>query len=86
MMTINDIMLRDIMEAEKKEQEREAAAAERKAKTGDALVKWAERVFVVLAVATILFLIWCIVSDTPHRRGGFGRHEVSAERGCDPSK
>ena len=83
-MTINDIMLRDIMEAERKQAEADRKADERKIRSGERIVKWATWGFSALAVATILFLIWCIVSDTPHKRGLF--REVSTERGCDPSK
>lgn len=85
-MTINDIMLRDIMEAERKEAEEQAKAEKRETRNGEKIVKWAERGFAVLAVVMILFLIWCIVSDTPHRCGLFGDREISTERGCDPSK
>lgn len=86
-MTINDIMLRDIMEAERKESEREEAAAKTRQarRPGEALVKWATVAGGVLAVATILFLAWCIISDTPHRRGIFGGNE-STGRECAPAK
>ena len=84
-MTINDIMLRDIAEAERKEREREAATEARQARTGTRLVKWATVAGGILAVATILFLAWCIISDTPHRRGIFGGNE-STGRECAPAK
>ena len=86
-MTTNDIMLRDIMEADKKEREREAAAEQKRQarRPGEALVKWATVAGGILAVATILFLAWCIISDTPHRRGFFGGNEsTTTERECAP--
>lgn len=84
-MTINEIMLRDLQEAERKERERLEAAEARQARTGAALVKWATVAGGILAVATILFLAWCIISDTPHRRGFFGGNEsTTTERECAP--
>lgn len=62
-MTINEIMLREMFDAEK--EEREAAVAG--ARQGSALVKWGCVAGGVLAVATILFLAWCLFSETPHR-------------------
>ena len=68
-MTINDIMMRDLMEEERKQQERDAKRAEKRAqaKPGASLLKWGCIAGGVLAVATALFLAWCVFSDTPHR-------------------
>lgn len=66
-MTINDIMLRDMMDAERqqrREEEQKDAAGIRR---GRALVRVASVCFGVLAVALLVFLAWCIVSDAPHR-------------------
>ena len=81
-MTINDIMLRDIMEAEKKEREREEQREARQTRRGEAIVRWACIAGGVLAVATILFLAWCVLSDTPHRWRIFGGNESRPEREC----
>ena len=62
-MTINEIMLREMFDAEK--EEREAAVAG--ARQGSALVKWGCVAGGMLAVATALFLVWCLLSDAPHR-------------------
>ena len=83
-MTINDIMLRDIMEAEKKEREEQREA--RQTRPGEAIVRWACVAGGVLAVATILFLAWCVLSDTPHRRGIFGGNESRQGSECAPAK
>lgn len=85
-MTINDIMLRDIMEADAKEREREEQNRARQTRHGDALIKWACIAGGVLAVATILFLAWCVFSDTPHRRGNFGGNESRQGSECAPAK
>ncbi len=85
-MTINDIMLRDIAEAERKDAKERAEAEKRKAKRGEKIVAWAESSFVALAVFIILFLITCTISDTLHSCRLFGNRGISAERGCDPSK
>jgi hypothetical protein len=83
-MTINDIMLRDIMEADKKQREREEAAKARQARPGEAIVKWSIVAGGFLAVATLLFLALCCASCTLHRRGVFGGSESQqAERVCD---
>ena len=89
-MTINDIILRDIMEEEKKERAREEQREARKTRRGEAIVRWACIAGGVLAggglaVATILFLAWCIISDTPHRRGIFDGNESRTERECAPA-
>ncbi len=88
-MTINDIMLRDIAEAERKEREREEAKADwrRDMTTKRDRRRWnvLECAAFLLAIATLAFLAWCLISDTPHRRGIFGGNE-SAGRECVPAK
>jgi len=61
-MTINEIMLREIFDAEKEEREAERKGAER----GATIVKWACAAGVVLAVATLALLAWCCISDAAH--------------------
>ena len=78
-MTINEIMMRDLMEEERKQREREEAAEARQAKSGTDIVRAATIAGGVLAVATMLLLIWCIISDTPHRRGN---NSQTTEREC----
>ncbi len=64
-MTITDIMLRDMMEAERQQREDAEEAATGISK-GRALVRMASACFGVLAVALLAFIAWCIASDTPH--------------------
>ena len=66
-MTINDIMLRDMMDAERQQQIEDAKKDAAGIRSGRALVRVASVCFVVLAVALLAFLAWCIVSDAPHR-------------------
>ena len=61
-MTINDIMLRDMFDAEKEKREAERKGAER----GETIVKWACAAGGVLAVVTLVFLAWCCISDAAH--------------------
>ncbi len=66
-MTINDIMLRDMADAERqrrKDEERKDADGMRRAR---ALVRVAEVCIVAVGVALLAFLAWCCVSDAPHR-------------------
>ena len=61
-MTINDIMIREIAEAERAER----AAEQRGIAQGERLVGCAGVAAVALLVALGVFLAWCCVSDTPH--------------------
>ena len=65
-MTINEVMLRDMMEAEKQERENERLRDERGARHGSAIVKWGCVAGGVLAAAAIALLVWCCVSDAAH--------------------
>ena len=69
-MTINDIMIREMADAEKeaKVEWRRELATRRDCRRWNA-IEWSA---LALAAATIAFLAWCIVSDTPHR---FPRHQ-----------
>ena len=61
-MTINDIMIREIAEAERAER----AEQQRMIVEGERLVGCAGVAAVALLVALGVFLAWCCVSDTPH--------------------
>lgn len=61
-MTINDVMIRDMAEAERAE----SAAEQRRIVEGERLVGIAGVAAVALLVALGVFLAWCCVSDTPH--------------------
>lgn len=65
-MTINDIMIREIAEAEREERAAERTAEQRGIAQGERLLGWAESAAVALLVALGVFLAWCCVSDTPH--------------------
>lgn len=88
-MTINDIMLRDIAEAKRKEREREEAKADWRRDMTTKRDRWRWNVLecaaFLLAIATLAFLAWCLISDTPHRRGFFGGNESRTEQGA-PAK
>ena len=56
-MTINDVMIRDMAEAE---------AEQRRIAQGDKLVDWAALAGGVLLGATLALLAWCLVSNVPH--------------------
>lgn len=61
-MTINDIMIRDMAEAERAE----SAAEQRRIAQGDKLVEWAAPAGGVLLGATLGLLALCLVSNAPH--------------------
>ncbi len=61
-MTINDIMLRDMYDAEREEREAERTGARRSA----IAVKLCCMAGAVLAVATLALLVWCCVCDAAH--------------------
>ena len=61
-MTINDIMIRDMAEAERAE----SAAEQRRIAQGDKLVEWAALAGGVLLGATLGLLMWSLVSNVPH--------------------
>lgn len=61
-MTINDIMIRDMAEAERAE----SAAEQRRIAQGDKLVEWAALAGGVLLGATLGLLAWSLVSNAPH--------------------
>ena len=61
-MTINDVMIRDMAEAERAE----SAAEQRRIAQGDKLVDWAALAGGVLLGATLALLVWCLVSNVPH--------------------
>lgn len=65
-MTINDVMIREIAEAEREERTAEMAAGQRGIAQGERLVGCAGVAAVALLVALGVFLAWCCVSDTPH--------------------
>ena len=69
-MTITDIMIRDMAEAERQQKhEDEMREYDRKVRFRlwrrrfHAAIAWAG---VALAVATLALLVWCCVSDAPH--------------------
>lgn len=66
-MTINDIMIREIAEAEREERAAERAAEQRGIAQGEALTGWACKLAWVLGIGLGVFLGWCIVSAAPHR-------------------
>ena len=61
-MTINDVMIREIAEAEA---ERKAAEASKPVE-GEVLTGWACTLAWVLGVGLGVFLGWCVVSGVPH--------------------
>lgn len=61
-MTINDVMIRDMAEAERAE----IAAEQRRIAQGDKLVEWATNAGGALLGATLGLLAWCLVSNVPH--------------------
>jgi len=65
-MTINDIMIREIAEAEREERTAERAAAQRGIAQGEALTGWACKLAWVLGIGLGVFLGWCVVSGVPH--------------------
>lgn len=85
-MNLNDIMERDIRDAEREQRERadrENAAADhsRPGETMLAVADWALR---LLNTATLLFIAWCLVSETPHKVNGHNQHADGRE--CAPAK
>ena len=61
-MTINDVMIRDMAEAEAAE----SAAEQRRIAQGEKLVEWTAAAGGVLLGATLALLVWCLVSNVPH--------------------
>ena len=61
-MTINDVMIREMAEAEAAER----AAEQRRIAQGERLVGWAAAAGGVLMGATLALLAWCLVSNVPH--------------------
>ena len=61
-MTINDVMIRDMAEAEKAEREERA----RNPVEGESIVGCAVMAGVVLGVVTGIFLAWCAFFHAPH--------------------
>ncbi|MBQ4385699.1 MAG: hypothetical protein II823_07275 [Kiritimatiellae bacterium] len=61
-MTINDIMLRDMADAEREEREAERTGARRSAFA----VRLCCMAAVALAAAVLALLAWCCVSDAAH--------------------
>lgn len=61
-MTINDVMIRDMAEAERAER----AAEQRRIAQGEKLVEWTAAAGGVLLGATLALLVWCLVSNVPH--------------------
>lgn len=65
-MTINEVMFRDMMEAERQEREIQKLEDARGVRFGSALVKWGSVACGVLAAAMLALLVWCCVSDAAH--------------------
>ena len=70
-MTINDVMIREMGEAEReRKRDAEAEAYDREIRIR---LFWrhfnaaCDAALVVLAVAALALLAWCLVSDTPHK-------------------
>ena len=61
-MTINDVMIREMAEAEAAE----SAAEQRRIAQGEKLVEWTAAAGGVLLGATLALLVWCLVSNVPH--------------------
>lgn len=85
-MNLEDIMEREINDAEREEiaratRERTRAGHARPGETMLAVADWALR---LLNTATLLFIAWCLISETPHRIGGNLRHADGRE--CAPAK
>lgn len=83
-MNLEDIMESDIQDAEREELERTwregIADHARPGETMLAVADWALR---LLNTATLLFIAWCLVSETPHK---INRNIQQAERECAPAK
>ena len=65
-MTIDDVMIREIAEAEREERTAERAAEQRGIAEGERLLGWAEAAGGVLLGATLALLAWCLVSAVQH--------------------
>lgn len=61
-MTINEVMIRDMAEAERAER----AEQQRRIVEGERLVGCAGVAAVALLVALGVFLVWCVFADAPH--------------------
>ena len=84
-MNLTDIMERDIRDAEREQRERadrENAAADH-SRPGETLLAVADFALQILNTATLLFIAWCLVSETPHK---INRNIQQAERECAPAK
>ena len=82
-MNLEDIMEREINDAEREARatrERTRAGHARPGETMLAVADWALR---LLNTATLLFIAWCLVSETPHK---INRNIQQAERECAPAK
>ena len=84
-MNLEDIMNRDIQDADREERElaaREDAAADH-SRPGEKLLAVADWALRILNTATLLFIAWCLVSDTPHKTNA---NIQQAERECATAK
>lgn len=61
-MTINEVVFRDMIEAERQERLEDGRGAH----LGASTVKWCCEAAGVLAVALAAILVWCCVSDAAH--------------------
>ena len=61
-MTINDVMIREIAEAEAEKKAEEA----RRPVEGEKLIGWACTMAWALGIGLGIFLAWCVVSGVPH--------------------
>ena len=66
-MTIDDVMLRGMMDAEKDRRNQDREDAIRYMRRWRKVRKVIEAAVVVLTLAMLALLVWCSVSETPHR-------------------
>ena len=84
-MNLEDIMERDIQDAEREELERTwREGIDDHARPGETMLAVADWALRLLNTATLLFIAWCLMSETPHRIGGNLRHADGRE--CAPAK
>ena len=83
-MNLEDIMEREINDAEREARATRESARADHARPGETMLAVADWALRLLNTATLLFIAWCLISETPHRIGWDIRHADGRE--CAPAK